>query len=325
MGKTGKSPGDLLEELCQGAREAMMLCAPFIKVGTFERIISRIPDDVTLQCITRWRPEEVVAGVSDLEVWQLLRNRDNTSLWLRPDLHAKYYRADNKCLVGSANLTAAALGWSSQPNLELLVSLPADDPSAARFETELLTGSVQVDDSICAQIAEAVKVLEEAWPSLPSIVVDDVAPTLEPTDEEEGATEPQVPAEAWLPTLRHPEGLYLAYSGQLDELTKASQAAAVRDLRAFPVIPGLPQPAFEACAASLLLQKPIVQKVDKFVATPQRFGAVRDLLASLPCSEVSGFDASRSWQTLMRWLIYLLPDKYRTYQPHHSEMFERIR
>lgn len=104
--------GTELSNLCAEANKEVLLAAPFIKVSVLEKLMNKISPDVSLRCITRWFPEEIVAGVSDLEVWSLIQQRSNSSLWLRPDLHAKYYRADQRCLVGSANLTGKALGWS---------------------------------------------------------------------------------------------------------------------------------------------------------------------------------------------------------------------
>jgi len=42
-------------------------------------------------------------------------------LYIRQDLHAKFFAADDRCLVGSANVTSAALGWREPANLELLI------------------------------------------------------------------------------------------------------------------------------------------------------------------------------------------------------------
>ena len=126
--------GTELSKLCTEANKELLLVAPFIKASVIERLLDKISPGVSLKCITRWFPEEIVAGVSDLEVWNLIQNHDNSSLWLRPDLHAKYYRADNRCLIGSANLTGKALGWSHYPNLELLVTLSADEPTVKTFE-----------------------------------------------------------------------------------------------------------------------------------------------------------------------------------------------
>ena len=312
--------GTELEKLCAEARNEVLLVAPFIKASVLEKLLNEIPLDVPLRFVTRWFPEEIVAGVSDLEVWSLIKERPNSSLWLRPDLHAKYYRADEQCLVGSANLTAKALGWSNQSNLELLVTITAQEPSIKTFETKLLTGCVPVDEDLFEQISATVKLLAEQHP-------DSLARSLSIVElkEENLTTNNLVAVDAWLPTLRNPEDLYLAYSGLTEKLSTASKIAALTDLRSLTIIPNLSQKVFQAYIGTLLLQKPIIQKVDTFVKTPQRFGAVRDLLASLPCANLPDFDAERAWQTLMRWLLHFLPNRYALSVPNYSEVFYRIK
>lgn len=311
-------PGSQLEELCARACNEILLVAPFVKVPVLERLLSKISPQTSLKCVTRWRPEEVLAGVSDLEVWSLLEKHPNASLWLRPDLHAKYYRADQKCLIGSANLTSTALGWIRQINLELLVPLPAKNAQLLDFEEELFAGSVQVNQAIFSQMQLAVQLLEEQYPKLRPL---EASPPLEIEEESQEA----IANDAWLPTLRNPEDLYLAYIGRLEELSTASREAALLDLGAFPIPPDLPKAAFQIYVSSLLLQKPIVRQVDLHLSTPQRFGAVTDLLSSLACSQTPNFDADRAWQTLMRWLRYFLPNRYTLSVPNHSEVFGRIK
>ena len=312
--------GTELSNLCAEANKEVLLVTPFIKASVLEKLLNGIPRDVSLRCITRWFPEEIVAGVSDLEVWGLIQQRSNSSLWLRPDLHAKYYRADNRCLVGSANLTGKALGWSNCPNLELLVTLSADEPMIKAFEIELLKACIPVTDDLFEQMSLAVQLLAEQAPNL--IVSNSSRVEI---SENNLTTDSPVNVDAWLPTLRNPEDLYSAYSGQTEKLSTASKIAALTDLRSLPIIPNLSQKIFETYIGTLLLQKPIIQKVDSFVKTPQRFGAVKNLLNSLPCATNSHFNAERAWQTLMRWLLYFLPNRYALSIPNYSEVFYRIK
>lgn len=314
-------PVTQLEKLCAEACDEVVLVAPFVKAFVLKELLAKISTDITVRCVTRWQPEEILRGVSDLEVWSLIKKRPRSSLLLRPDLHAKFYRADEKCLVGSANLTAKALGWSNSPNLELLVPLTASEPTLKTFEAQLFRGCVQVNECLFEQMSATVQLLAEKYPDLSPFVSD----TPDALREETSPSVEQIPVEAWLPTLRNPEDLYLAYSGQQEKLTTASREAAICDLRSLPTIPNLPKTAFEACIGALLLQKPIVQQVDAFVETPQRFGAVRDLLASLPCASLSNFDADRAWQTLMRWLLHFLPHRYALSVPNYSEIFYRVK
>ena len=74
--------------------------------------------------------------------------------------------------------------------------------------------------------------------------------------------------------------------------------------------------------AATLLQMPMLAEIDAYVATPRRFGAVRDLLASKTGQGHS--QASDAWQTTMRWLLEFVPDRYRRTVPSHSEVFGRV-
>lgn len=299
-----------LVQLITQARKELLLVAPFIKVNTLQKLLENINEQVYMKCVTRWRSDEIIAGVSDLEIWLLIKNRPNSTLWLRSDLHAKYYRGDQQVLIGSANLTDAALGWSRQPNLELLV--PAN--IQMEFEQVLFAGSVLVDDSIYEHIRDTVDNIREQTPIRPPTT------TIELSDEEVGEI---VPIEEWLPMLRHPEKLYTAYIGELEQLGTGTRIAAIHDIGMLDIPLGLNKDAFEAHIGVQLLQKPIIRQVDQFVAKPQRFGAVRDFLKTLPCSFQEGFDADFAWQTLMRWLLCFLPERYTLDVPRHSEVFRR--
>lgn len=306
--------GDLLEALCNEAEREVVLVAPFIKTESLRHLITNLKSDVELHCVTRWRPEEIVAGVSDLEVWCLLREREKSALWLRTDLHAKYYRADDApCLVGSANLTQSALGWSMQPNLEILVPIP--QLSLANFELQLFSGCIKVNEMLYRHMQTVVAQMPDIV-RLPSHLP---LPTLDLT---EGTA--RVPLEAWIPTLRHPANLFLAYSGQLDTLGSASQRAALLDLDALQIPPMLEKKAFEQYVGAMLLQKPIIQAIDEFVVIARRFGAVTNLLSHLPCHQNTDFNATYAWQTLMRWLLFFLPSTYQVWIPRHSEVFGKI-
>lgn len=309
-----KNPGFQLEELCAQASHEVLLVAPFIKFSTLHRLLNNLDESVKLQCVTRWRPDEIAAGVSDLDVWLLIKDRSNSTLWLRSDLHAKYYRGDQQVLVGSANLTNTALGWFQQSNLELLISSDV----LADFEQELFHGSVIVDDTLYAHVKQIVDEFHVT-----------VIPKLEPIEMiQEVLDEYDIPVaslESWLPTLRHPEKLYTAYAGEWDLLGTGSRIAAYRDLLVFELPAGLSKEHFQAYVGFQLLQRHIIREVDKFVETPRRFGAVRDYMKTLACAAQEGFDADIAWQTLMRWLMHFLPIRYTTWVNHHSEIIAKSR
>jgi len=311
------SLGTELEKLCKQATREVLLVAPFIKQATLQRLLAILPQDVTLRCITRWKPEEIALGISDLQVWNLLKAHPNSSLALRSDLHAKYYRVDEQCLIGSANLTNKGLGWSIPSNLELLVPLSAETKQLKTFEEELLKECVEVDQNLFDQVSETVQLLKQQNP-------ESIQLNHEIKQEQLFPDEDDTYLQNWLPTLRNPECLYLAYSEQWEKLTTSGQEIASKDLKFFSIPSNLSEDTFNHYIGTLLLQKRVVQQVDDFVKTPQRFGAVKNLLFSIDDGICTKSEATRCWQTLMRWLLYFLPNRYAVSVPHYSEIFYRI-
>jgi len=229
-------------------------------------------------------------------------------------LHAKYYRADNECLVGSANLTNRALGWSNQSNLEILIPVTASEHNLKAFEKKLLDESIEVDESIYKETLHAVQVFQ----CTDKIIIN--------CDLEESLLREEDAQELspfWLPTLRNPGDLFTAYRGNSEQLSSSSRSAAITDLANLRIIPGLSETSFDAYVGAALLQKPIIRHIDKMLVKPQRFGAIRDYLLTIDQISTASA-ANRAWQTTMRWLRHFLPGRYSLAVPHHSEIFFRI-
>ena len=123
--------GERIKALIESAKSEVLLCAPFIKERVFTTLLNVIPASVSVRVVTRWKAAEVATGLSDLAVFDVANERPRTEVCLLNALHAKLYMADDKCLVGSANLTAAALGWRPRSNLEVLVSAKRSDPDVS--------------------------------------------------------------------------------------------------------------------------------------------------------------------------------------------------
>ncbi len=129
--------GSRIENLLGKAKSEVYLCSPFIKEKVLRRLFKKIPKSVPVVVVTRWRPDEVALGVSDLEVFDLAKKRPKTELRLLDELHAKLYIADDSCLVGSANLTDTALGWRTRANLEILIPARHTDKPVKALLTRL--------------------------------------------------------------------------------------------------------------------------------------------------------------------------------------------
>jgi len=289
--------GDEVLCLCGEAKADLVLAAPFIKAATLSRLFEEVKSEVSILCCSRWIPEEIAAGLTDIEVWDVVKSRPSAKLYLRSNLHAKYYRADKRCLVGSANITAAALGWRLESNFELLTSL--DSSAFLDFERDMLQDAVLVDDTLYDSVRELVLQFKK------SRTRDDYVLTSDGR---------------WVPTLRNPEELFLFYSGEGERLSSASRIAAADDLGCFAIAPGLSRDTFEKYVALEFIQKPIIASVDSLLSTPQRFGAVTSLIRR----RLPTVDADAAWQTIMRWMRYFLPKRYALSIPSHSEVVFRL-
>lgn len=295
--------GRLVGKVFERAVSTVVICAPFVKEAPLRRLLDSVDEDVSIQLFTRWRPDEVAAGISDTSVLHLIEARGGLVHLCEP-LHAKLFRADGRALAGSANLTGAALGWSANPNLELLVEVPAETPAVLALEAELDRCSIPATAALAAEV-------ERVAALLPS-----------PRTEIETSATATSPSPAWHPLLREPADLFVAYSKGANLLSSTSSAAARSDLAALEIPPGLAREPFEALVANRLLQSPLVAEVDHLLAEPRRFGEVSKLLGNR--LELDHHEASHAWQTLMRWLNHFLPSRYTHSVPSNSEIMRRV-
>jgi hypothetical protein len=309
-----RSPGEEILDLATRAKSRLLLVAPFMKWAALERILALVSTDVQVLCITRWEPIEIVSGVSDLEVWELLNERPGADLRVLLGLHAKLYRSDDECLVGSANLTGAALGWSNHPNLELLISIDGRDQRIEQFEQVLLARSVPADRTLYASVKQAVRALQEAGVQLHGAG--------EPLADD-SRSKPQ--RTSWLPSCRAPDRLFDAYRGRDDRMLSSAFEDAQRDLAVLDPPSGLSRNAFDAYIAAILEQLPLIREIDDFAYQPRTSGEMSRYIAARITDDTSESIDDEAWDTLKLWLLTFFPFRYRTKPPEGAEVFVRGR
>lgn len=293
--------GDKLVEMLKESRQDCVLAAPYIKQRTLATLFEAIDPCCNVRVVTRWRIEEIAVGVTDLEIWTLIRNRRNSELWLQPNLHAKYYRADDKILIGSANISDTALGWSSNPNLEILEHAPTGEFSRSKFEKVLLQGVTPVTPALFESFQLALADFPKQEQYSKSVIVEVASSIMD-----------------WRPSLRFPADLFLFYSGSGDDLSSSTRLAAANDLASLQPPVGLQSFAFKRWIGLALLQNREFNQIDEFVQSSRRFGEMRSFLASQGCE-----DPSRDWQTWMRWISHFLPNHFTFHTANYSEIVSR--
>ena len=109
----------------------------------------------------------------------------------------------------------------------------------------------------------------------------------------------------------------IASKGHVRDLAK-------KELSNFKIVQGLSQDTFNLYIALFLKQTKIVQEIDEFIEVPRRFGEVKKFLGNLFDKKNIDVDIAHTWQTLMRWLLYFLPNRYSCKVFNYSEIFYRI-
>ena len=268
--------------------ERFVLVAPFITWPGFSPILEALPPGCPVDVFTRWRADEVAAGVSETGILQYVEATGG-KVRLHHMLHAKaYVSSSGGALAGSANTTATGLGWSATPGVELLVSTSADDPAlVGLFRLLDATSPVATEDLRQQVLAQA-----RAFP-LPKF--------REASGEERGAN-----LAAWLPSYSVPRALWMVYIGERDEtVTRLAQP----DLDALDVPAGLDEEQFNAYVGSALLQG-LPGLAAQRLSNLTTYKAVEGLASLASDAGVEIEDPERRWNVLAAWVGYFLPNTY---------------
>jgi hypothetical protein len=288
------------------AEHAAVIVAPFIKHGALKSLLDGLAVSVAVTVYTRWHVEEVASGVSDPDILEILQARASSELRLCDELHAKLYLVDGvHALIGSANVTATALGVSARPNLELLQVIKAPAATAGLFLADLRARSrAATREEMQAVLKQAAFLRDKLPPE--SLAPPDAQPDT-PVDSGSGLA-------GWFPVFRSPERLYglatdarwLAEANPLDP--------ALRDLLALGIHSDEGEAAFDTEIREKLRKSKLVQTLDHFLSEPRRFGSLADWLRGV-MPDATREARETAGQTLIRWLTYFDPDCYAVSTP----------
>ena len=285
--------GERLKVFLEQAEKQVILCAPFIKACVLQTVLSVVPKLVQVRIFTRWRPIEIAMGVSDLEVLQIALDRPNTELLLLDDLHAKLYLADGHCLVGSANLTASALGWSNRSNIELLIPARSDD-SDITFLLQQLEFAEFATSEIRSKIETTVAAL-------------DIARLKEGWDMVDESESRRV---AWLPRCAAPYRLFEIYrDSETTVVVEGTRQDGLADLKDMQIRSGLSEVEFKASVRNTLYRMPAVSRVldDVSQGLTDSKGIV---LIKESRQDMSGTIAQEQWRILRDWIGVFFDQKF---------------
>ena len=302
-----RSSGESLIKLLRGAKTTVVLIAPFIKEPVIKRLLAACEQVNDITVVTRWRAEEIAAGVSDLSVLPLL-NHHNIQLRLLDKLHAKYYRADFRCLVGSANLTMAGLGWGPNANIEILESI--DSERMISFERLVLDTSTAATTEIYDHQQEMAELIR----SKNELIIHD----------EEIYITAKSEKDVWYPTENSVDDFLKTYEEALEISSESTVLIGGLNL------PRLTTDRLEKQLIFFIASHPFLVQLEQLISDSKmhRFGEMRYL--SRNYYQTSQEIATGIWNNWMQWLLRLFPERYQDESPasgkpnQHTHLFGLI-
>ena len=292
-------PGDALLDIVRSVRDNLVIVAPYIKTVALQKVIDEVSNGpASLICITRWLPEDIAAGVCDLEILDVIEGFSGGKLLVHPHLHAKYYRGDERCLVGSANLTSRGLGWTTPANVELLVELSADLNSLREWETALFDAAIPATQELKENIRhEADRLIADGALSRPP-EVDQI-------------TDTEALSSQWVPRCPVPDRLWDVCCKQgLETMITTTRQTAQEDLAALAVPIGLTKSLFEAYIIGILKQMPLIVEIDDLASHGLSDSQARRFLEDR-LGDAMPYPVDKTWRIFKTWLTYFLGQTYR--------------
>ena len=243
----------------------LMVVSAFVKRDALERLLSEVGCAENLKLVVRWRPEDLLAGVSDLEIYPYLKAR-GIPLYASSRLHLKLYVCNsNWALSTSANLTQRGLGYSSPDSWNIEVG------SALKLSRQDWMTLYQV-------VHDSRLVTDEVYARLLRFV-DEQRKEKRPVPEFNPFGLPKVFTLASLPATDTPEQLEEFYFAESDQVFEPEFIRrAFHDLANLGIPPDLTRDAFRLKLQTEFVRNEFVQAFVQHVIASKslRFGAATD-------------------------------------------------
>ncbi len=309
-----ESIGEAIIEAASKASWQVAIVSPFITKVALDKLLAPIDPSVRISIVTRWRVRDVAAGISQPSILDSLVPFTDSRVVLQQDLHSKLYAIDDEiAYVGSANVTEAGLGFASAPNLETEIAVSPIPTSILTYVRGLETSGVPGTPELRSEVEKAANCIEIQDDQSMEEVVPSKPPISNGFDL------------ATFPSMRHPEELYERYRAIQSCSSNDEREAVLNDLICVDLPYGLSNEEFMTIISKKLLDDEILMDFDEYLAEPRRFGEMTQWLKN-QCPHIADDHSfvQRRLQTILRWLQYFIPERYKLDQPNYSEVFYRV-
>ena len=271
-----------IRQLFASAKCEIVLVAPFIKTAALERLLGNVPLKVPIRCVTRWRADEIAAGVSDPEVFDILAQRGNCELSLVDNLHAKLYISDQRCLVGSANVTLPGLGEIPGSNIEVLVETAIDNPDVVSVLTEIGRVETVASPGLALAARAMANSLANAGDKLPR-------------------------ASSWFPYSRKPERAFDLYRKAPAGFVTGADRLVMLDVDRAKIPGALDQTRFRSAVRAKLAEIPLAQSL--LAGRSDMIVTRADAQSYLESLQIGEYSTRELWLAFVSWMTHYLSEQ----------------
>jgi hypothetical protein len=298
----------VLEERINASDDIILILVPFAKVAALQQLHWVHSGKVKLKVICRWRPEDLISGVSDVEIFTYLKE-SGCQLFINPDIHLKLYVfASNAAFNTSGNLTLRGLGYSENANIEVgnMVALTPHDWTKIY---EIINTSRQVDDDLYQRYKEFT---EQRPPLGAPLSPPDLLPRT------------KTYTISSLPATESPQKLADFYfDPSPGRFAPEEIRRAAHDLATFGIPSSLAKSDFDKRLGENFYKTPFVIDFVELLKTEQslRFGAVNNWIHQ-KCEDVPlpyRWEIKENTRIFYDWLTHYIPD-ISWDRPRHSQV-----
>lgn len=287
--------GENLRLLFSRAKKGVVICAPYIKTSALKSISKDINEGVLVKVYTRLSAADIFLGVSDIDVFDYCQSKDNFEFFNIDNLHAKLFASDDIVLVGSANVTNSALGWTKSPNVEILSPSSWEDPSVFKLSIYMSSAKLISEQDIM-KVKEEIRLL-------------DSSEVLRVTKEASELKENE--RDFWLPRSSIPEILYEVYIGTPNEkiYTESTIEDALDDICALSIPKGLSKERFYEFVGLQLYEFQVFNLILSQIPKKLNESAGIEIMRSLDPS-LDNEDCRLHWNNVLLWVAEFFSEKY---------------
>jgi len=286
-----------LEDRVKSGDELVLIIVPFAKMAALQKLHSPHAGKVKLKVIVRWRLEDLIAGVSDVDIFPYLKAA-GCRLFINSNIHLKLYvYASNVAFNTSGNLTLRGLGYGENGNIEVgnMVSLSSQDWTKIY---EIINTSREVDETLYQRFKNFVE--QHPKPPIPEPFPDFFPPAKQYTISS-------------LPAAVNPSWLAVFYfNSDPEKFTPEEVRRAAHDLAIFGIPSGLAPSEFNQRLGESFCRTPFVTDFVEFLKAKRslRFGAVNDWIHQ-KCEDVPlpyRWEIKENTHIFYDWLVHFIPN-----------------